>query len=510
MRALLVVLVVTLFALMCPPLPAALVTASGLGGAVTIAGVVPVAVREGLAMRDMMLPANTDLHFVLGLSSRNPAGFDAALRAVYDPHNPMYRHFLAAETITTRFGPDPAQVQALKQWLVSQGLHPQPWAGSMLLDVRGTAARVSTAFGIGMWRYRPAAQLALKSAVSVDAANRIVPSFAPDRDPRVPSQFSGLITSIVGLQGTIQPVAQAVAHAAPAARPRRGPAGGYDPAQIAGAYDFKPLYAAGYHAANTRVAIVEFAPYDPADIRAYDTWAGVNSTIHNIAVGDSTGSHTGSIEATLDIELLSSTAPGATIDVYNAPNDATGVGLLDAYSAVVSAGNAQVLGLTWVTCEAAALQIKGLVPDEHALFKQLALLGTTIVSATGDAGAYACSDSRGASTSLASQPTVNLPASDPYSLAVAATDLTVRTTSGVSAIGYETAWSCNATHSPACAHTGFKGLGSGGGVSTVFQTGDTYGDDMSWQIGPGVGNKFSGGARQVPDVAISGSSGISI
>ena len=60
----------------------------------------------------------------------------------------------------------------------------------------------------------------------------------------------------------------------------------------------------------------------------------------------------------------------------------------------------------------------GLVMTEHALFEQLSLQGTTIVAATGDTGAYAC-----ASTSSAGAPSVNLPASDPYVLAVAATEL---------------------------------------------------------------------------------------
>jgi kumamolisin len=234
------------------------------------------------------------------------------------------------------------------------------------------------------------------------------------------------------------------------------------------------------------------APYDQNDLAQYASWAGVGATVHDIPVDGGAQHLVSSVETTLDIELLSSAAPGTTVDVYQAPSDATDKGLIDAYGQVASAGNAQVLALTWDTCELAALQIPGLLMDEHTLFEQISLEGTTIVAATGDSGAYACQN----------VPSVNIPAADPDALAVGATDVTlwqpVRQT-GWWSIYVESAWSnssCTSLQMP-------QGEGTGGGTSIAFFTGDRYGDDLSWQATSSPG----GNARRLPDVAISGGSG---
>lgn len=290
-------------------------------------------------------------------------------------------------------------------------------------------------------------------------------------------------------------------------RAQAGPSGGYTPSEVTSAYDFTPIYAGGYHGEHMRVALVELAPYQPADIAAYAAQYGIAlPAISDIIIPPGNADEQPQVEATLDIEQMIAGAPGAAIDVYEAPNDSTGVGQVEAYSQVARAGNVDVLSLEWVNCEPGAAGAAGFVDTQHAIFKQLALQGTTVVSATGDEGAYGCGDQV---QQYSRQPAVNLPASDPYVLAVGASDLTLTTANGVGSIVHEIAWSCPARQSTACAARGPMGAGSGGGVSVIFHQGDQYGTDLSWQTGPGVSNSASTGGRQVPDVVISGAFGTS-
>ena len=254
-------------------------------------------------------------------------------------------------------------------------------------------------------------------------------------------------------------------------------------------------------------ALVELASYQPSDVSAYASQYAITPQIANYSIDGGNASTPGNVEAALDIELLLANAPNAAIDVYNAPNDGTGTGLVDAYGAVASANNAQVLSLEWVNCEAGAVQVSGFVGAQHRIFQQLAAQGTTVVSATGDAGAYGCADQVPGTDPLANTVGVNLPASDPYVLAVGATDLAFTSQNGAATVSVEGGWSCAPTVSSLCASTSPHGAGSGGGVSVIFRSGDGYGTSLSWQTGAGVSNQYSTGGRQIPDVSISGSYG---
>jgi len=45
------------------------------------------------------------INLALTLPLRDPAGLDTLLSRVYDPKDPLYRHFLTPEEFTRRFGP---------------------------------------------------------------------------------------------------------------------------------------------------------------------------------------------------------------------------------------------------------------------------------------------------------------------------------------------------------------------------------------------------------------------
>ena len=475
---------------------------------VALGGAVPDAVHIGTAAALRPLPAARPMHMALVLAWHDEAGLRAAADAMYDPRSTQFQHYLRYTELLHRFGPDPAALGDLRSWLRARSLSPRRWNGGPILDVDGDVRQVEAAFQTEIWEYRLGSHT----------------GYAPVRPPMLPAALAPLVQSIVGmsewavpLRSRIQAAPSAVTgrprlyHTAAAVRASRppvaAPAVGHSWADLAQAYDFAPFAAAALHGEGMRAALVELVPYVYSDIAAAAARLGIQPpNLTDIAIDGGNTAAGANIEATLDIELLHAAAPAAAIDVYNAPDAGAGTGLVDAYSAVASADNVQVLSLQWVNCEPLALTLPGFIGGQHALFLAMKAEGITVVGATGDDGAYACGDDQQPSPStLAFQPAVNLPASDPFVLAVGATDLTIQAGSR-RGIASETAWSCQSALVPACA-SGFGpyGGGGGGGVSGIFHKGDVYNTDLSWQTGPGVGTMVGG--RQVPDVSLSGSFG---
>ncbi|HVA89024.1 MAG TPA: S53 family peptidase [Chloroflexota bacterium] len=409
----------------------------------------------------------------LVLAPRDEQAALAAGAAVTNPRSPAYRRYFSPETWARRFGPNPSVVKPLIRWLTAKGIWTSPWRGGMILRATGLPSRLRLVFGA-----------------------------TGDSVARLPARFLGVVRAVLGLNDPPLPSSawRGAASIIPA-----GPAA-YTIRQVTDAYDFAPLYAAGIHGEHMRTALVELAPYDAADVAAYAARMRYSLNLHDHQVDAGNAHAPANVEATVDIELLSAAAPGAVIDVWDAPHDSDGQGLIDAYGDVASDPTVNVLGLTWVTCEPTAAGIPGFLEAEHLLFAQMAAQGTTIVSATGDEGAYGCADpGQPANTVANTQPAVSVPASDPYVLAVGATDLSLKTSGAMSRISSETAWSCPAARHPGCAITSVRGAATGGGISRVY-TRTT--DDLTWQVGPGVHGRASTGGRQAPDVAASGSSGL--
>lgn len=503
-----------------PPPPTGLASDPRVPALASIAGAVPRTVLMGIARRLGPLPSTRRLDLAIALAPRNERALDATIAAMYDSRSPLYHHYLAPAAVRNQFGPDPAAVADLTAWLHSQGLHVLPWDGGTVLDVQGSVARIGAAFHVRLWRYllpatsggrvvglghaecpaasRPFAMPLHRSsrgygepcpAGAQPPASAWVAGLAPDHDPLLPARYAALVRGVVGLATAGPLIGQARTGLG-----LTGNSSGYAPSQIAAAYDFQPLYDAGFHGEGTRVALLELAPYNAADIGAYAARYGVNPSITNVGIDGGNSGAPPSPEATLDIELLSTAAPGAAISVYNASNDGTLKSVLDALSAVAGRGAVQALVLTWANCESGNAAVAGFIDAEHTTFKLLAAQGATVVSASGDAGAFACAGD--------GQPSVVDPAGQPYTLAVGATDLTLTANGGIAA---EVAWSCSGDTNAACRGLGAHGGGTGGGLSQYFHTGDTNGDDLSWQSGPGVANAYSNGYRQVPDVTFSGS-----
>ena len=270
----------------------------------------------------------------------------------------------------------------------------------------------------------------------------------------------------------------------------------YTADQIAAAYGFSGLYAAGNEGAGTTVAVYELEPDDPGDITAFQRCYGTRAPVRYVHVDGGAGAGAGSDEAAFDIENLIGFAPAASVLVYQGPNSnsgAPGSGPYDTFSAIVNQDRAQVVSVSWGQCEASLGRANAVA--ESTLFQQAAVQGQSIVAAAGDNGAEDCNP---ASRHVANRAAVDDPASQPLVTGVGGTTLR--------AIGpppVETVW--NSGGSVAAGQLA-SGAG-GGGVSALWpmsaaqaSAGATLGVRSPLVAGSHCGQP-RGYCRAVPDVA---------
>ncbi len=215
----------------------------------------------------------------------------------------------------------------------------------------------------------------------------------------------------------------------------------------------------------------ELEHYQSSDITSYESCYGIGTTVNETNVdGGASGTAAGSGEAALDIEDIAGLAPAATIDVYEAPNN--GTGLLDEYQAIANNPSVQVVSSSWGQCEPqSSLSV---IDAEETIFEQMATQGQSMMAATGDTGSSDCWGQTAPHGSNAVA--VDDPSSDPYVTGVGGTDLTSTGSPPTEAVWNESSIS--------------NGAG-GGGVSTDWTM-------PSWQQALGVNSHSSGTPCSAP------------
>ncbi len=399
--------------------------------------------------------SSQQLNLSIGLQLRNSAELDSLLSAIYNPNSPQYHQYLTPDQFNMLFAPTSDQVQQVISYLQSQSLTVTSIApNNLLIDATGNVAQVQQAFNLQINNYQIGSHVFYSNASA----------------PSIPTSLSHLISSINGLDNSIQyhPLYQRAHHLTPLATPN-----GFGPKDLTAAYDAAPLQNAGILGDNQTVAIFELDGYQPSDVTQYfQNYDLSTPTISTQLVDNFNGSAgSGAIEVELDIEVVGAMAPHANQIIYEGPN--TTAGLNDTYNKIVTDNKAQVASTSWGLCEASSGNAELQTLD--AIFKQGAAQGITFFAASGDSGAYDCGN-----TTLA----VDSPASDPYVTSVGGTNLQLN----AGAYGSESVWSnaSDTSRSP-------NGAGGGGGFSSFFP-------QPNWQTGTGVGNGNSG-KREVPDVS---------
>ena len=373
------------------------------------------------------------------LQPRDAGALTRFISQVTDRRSPLFHHYLAPGAFAAKFGPTPESVAAVEAQLRASGLTVTSVArDGLVIDFTAPAQRVETAFRTGLARYRLADG-------SIGRA-RTAPV-------KVPAAIAKYVTSVVGLDTTVKLRPSAILRARASGRtthlaakaptfthPPGSPTacsdatataeelGGLTDDQIANAYGAFGLYGAGDLGAGQHIAIFELEPFATSDLSAFDTCyfgatqaAAMLSRVHTINVDGGPGIGGGSGESILDIQDVSAFAPGANIDVYQAPN--TSFASFDQYAKIVNDDVDQIVSTSWGICEQAVQEgSPGIQQAENLIFEQAAAQGQTVFSAAGDEGSNDCNAFR---TNTPSSPILSVddPSGQPYVVSTGGTTI---------------------------------------------------------------------------------------
>jgi subtilase family serine protease len=401
----------------------------------------------------------------VALRPRNPQALDAFLHNLYVSPLTHARRYLSPQEFAARFAPTQAERASVAEWLSKHGLRVTgETANGLAVRGVGSAARLQATFRTHLFRY---------------SIQRV--QFMANAGPlHLPRSMNGIVRGVIGLD-TLSEQAPRPALTRSVAPQRDGPDTGFWPSDLAQMYHLDPLWRRGSTGVGQSVAIVEASDYKDGDIAAFDSQFGIHGQVDAIPVEDDSGSSAvlddGASEAEGDIEIVQAAAPDAHILVYESANDSDGT--INTWEQIVSDDRASVISNSW------GLPETSMDGDDEAslndVFKEAAAQGQSILTSSGDRGAYDNKDDDQNPDQDALS--VEFPAADPWVTGVGGTTLEQ---AADGSYGGETAWSD--TSDPR------QEFGGGGGLSGTFA-------QPSYQQGPGVANSYSNGQRQVPDVA---------
>jgi uncharacterized repeat protein (TIGR01451 family) len=420
----------------------------------TLRGHVPAVVANGRVPANGRLSADKTMQIAIGLPLRNRDALSNLIQQVSDPASPSYGHYLTPAQFTELFGPTEKDYQAVidfaqKHKLTVSAKH----ANRVVLSLRGKATDIEKAFQITLRTYQHPKE------------NRTF--FAPDTDPVVDAGLP--ILHISGLDDYSLPHPHLQERNPNQLAKQIGPNAGSGPSGSYQGNDFRTAYVPGTFltGAGQTVGLLQFDAFFPADIAAYESQIGMPGPGPDLVVVPIDGgvpipTSFGNGEVSLDIEMVLSMAPQvSTIYVYEAPNPSPWVDLL---SRMADDNLSSQLSCSW----------GGGPPDPVAeqIFQQMAVQGQSFFNATGDSDAFIGP--------------ISFPSDSPHITEVGGTTLTTGSGAGYTS---ETVWNWGIT-------LGLDGIGSSGGVSTVYTI-------PSWQTN--INMPVRGGSsimRNVPDVAL--------
>lgn len=430
--------------------------------------------------------AESPLRILLLLRSSDPEGLCAAVRAMA-AERPEERRYVDPERLASLYGAVPEAAGKVEAFAAQHGLKVAgTYRECRLVALEGTAERFAQAFSTsfetvhrGQRQHRRPVGTTTLPAELADLVEGVfglddLPLFTPG--PRLP----GVHPPAPGTTQT-DGAPPAASGSLPAAQPAdvlrryRFPEEATGAGQTiailllgGGFYEEDVRAYFGEKMPSLRVVEVGGAKNDPAprkEVRKF--FEEIESGQAPSAEGELRDQIMWTLEATVDVELAGSFAPGADLVVYFAPNEERGK--LEGLTAILTDRESRpsVLSCSWGLSEADAA--KPFVEALEQLFELAALAGLSVCYSSGDHGPNA----------QGGQPTVNYPASSPHVLGCGGTTLWP-----VSMDKPEHAWR---------EKLGTTVLATGGGYSRFFPRPD-------WQ--PLVGDATPDGAgRGVPDVA---------
>ncbi|MDE2224766.1 MAG: S8/S53 family peptidase [Xanthomonadaceae bacterium] len=370
------------------------------------------------------------------LNVTNPQALTNYIQATLTPGDPNYHRFLTVGQFRTRYAPSTQQIMKLVQYLRSFGITiDKIYADNLDITITGTVAEFNAAFATQLQDH-------------VKNGKRF---HRPVREYSLPSDISGLVLGVAGLDsesGRLHPMlararpstlARAQSTALdkypdmvwPASGTATGVPGDYTVGDVANFYQVNPLYKAGFSGRGQTVGIMTFANFNITDVEAYWSDIGLKVTPNRITRemvdgGTPVQPNVGDDETSLDVEQSGGLAPQAKLQVYVAPN--TNQAFVDVFYAAASDNIADTLSISWGFAEeldfAAAnggLDMTSQLTEIDQALMEAAAQGQSVFTATGDSGAFdVYRDIPGVNAQLS----VDYPASDPFITAAGGTTMT--------------------------------------------------------------------------------------
>ena len=276
------------------------------------------------------LPFDAVMPLAISIPLRDQAGLQAFVDSVSNPMNPMYRQYKTIDALTTDYGPTLADNNKLVAFAQSAGLTVTSTpAGRFLVVAQGAVGAVEQAFHVNLNLYlRPDGTrfYALDQEPSLDFALPLLHVSGLESYQRsVPAMGSGPPVSgtCLSLNGGLPPT---------------GPCciDGNCLWTYAG-NDFRNAYlgssgsCSGLTGTGQAIGVFSFDTFQTGDLQAYASAAHISANaIQNVNKIEPMGNLwsgsdiSGQLEASADVEILMSMAPGALIDFFDWPEGCLG------------------------------------------------------------------------------------------------------------------------------------------------------------------------------------------
>ena len=329
---------------------------------------------------------------------------EQALNQLMDEQNdrtsPNYHHWLTAAEFGEQFGVAQEDIDKLTSWLESHGFRVNKvYTNRMLIDISGTAGQLQDTFHTSIHQ------------LDVNGEAHI----ANMSDPRIPEAFAPVVKGFASLndikphpmmKSARQYTVAGCSDASPMLTQPGGTCYFITPQDTQTIYNLNPLYSAGISGQGQTIYLVEDtdvynATGSSSDWNTYRSTFGLASAYPS---GSFTESHPGSCtdpgtnaddgEAALDVEVATSVAPNAAINLISCLSGTVTFGGQIAMLNLINANNPAptgggVISVSYGVCE--AYNGNGGNALFYNTYQQAAAEGYSVFASSGDEGPSSCS-----------------------------------------------------------------------------------------------------------------------
>ncbi len=442
------------------------------------------------------------LTMVLARSPQQEQELEQLLSEQQNPASAKYHQWLTPSEMGDRFGLSQGDIDTVRGWLESQGLHVNFVTPSrMFIGFKGTAAEVGRAFQTDVHYYN------VKGVRQMSVSS----------DPKIPEVLAPVITAVRGLY-TLE---EHPLHSATTVRqssPRISTTTGI---HIIGPADFATIYdlPTNLNGSGVTIGIVGRSRTDFTDYQNFENFTGTSfanpteiipTAFGGVDPGPAyTTQQPSSVdvgdqgEATLDVTRAATVAEGANILLVVATNASGGIEPGVQYLVNTEPVPAQIINISFGACEAKVGPTG--VSFFNPLFQQAAAEGISVFVSAGDSAAAGCDQDFTTPPASPAYPiSPNYICASSYATCIGGSEFNDSSNPSkywsssngagyLSAKGYipEGAW-----NEPLDSNSQLQVAGGGGGVSQIIPT-------PSWQAGAGVPSARSG--RYTPDMVFTAS-----